>query len=81
MNFYIEMTDTFGGEANYSWVRRYRTNAKTIRGAINKLAKQYGAGWRLDYDDGETACYQLQNACICCFVSVANEYTPDCATI
>lgn len=27
MNTYdIEVTDTFGGEANYSWVRRYRVD-------------------------------------------------------
>ena len=27
MNYQIEITDTFGGEANYSWVRRHTLNA------------------------------------------------------
>jgi hypothetical protein len=29
----IEVTDTFGGEANYCWVSRYTVKAKSIRGA------------------------------------------------
>ena len=43
-NYKIEITDTFGGEANYSWIRRYEIAANTMRGAMQKLAKQYGAG-------------------------------------
>ena len=27
MNYQIEITDTFGGEANYSWVRRHSIEA------------------------------------------------------
>lgn len=27
MNYQIEITDTFGGEANYSWVRRHTLDA------------------------------------------------------
>lgn len=39
----IEVTDTFGGEANYCWVRRGKTRAKTRRGKI-EAAKRL-AGW------------------------------------
>ena len=45
MNTYkIEITDTFGGEANYSWVRRYEIAANTMKGAMQKLARQYEIG-------------------------------------
>jgi hypothetical protein len=39
----IEITDTFGGEANYCWVKRGTTTAKTRRGII-KAVKDL-AGW------------------------------------
>jgi len=68
-NFHIEITDTFGGEANYSWKRTYLTKAKSAQGAITKLAKHYGAGWRKEWDSGDTVRYNLQGACVCCFVS------------
>lgn len=39
----IEVTDTFGGEANYCWVKRGTTRAATRRGQI-EAAKRL-AGW------------------------------------
>ena len=39
----VEITDTFGGEANYCWVKRGTTTAKTRRGII-KAVKDL-AGW------------------------------------
>lgn len=45
MAYQIEVTDTFGGEANYCWVNRYKldkeypTDLKLIRAAKRK------AGW------------------------------------
>ena len=71
-NYKIEITDTFGGEANYSWVRRYEIAANTMRGAMQKLARQYGAGWRKDYDTGDFTRYNLTGTCICCFVDLAD---------
>jgi hypothetical protein len=39
----IEMTDTFGCEANYSWVIRKDDNeSKTIRQAITRFKKDHG---------------------------------------
>ena len=56
MNTYrIEATDTFSGEANYCWVRRYEFTAKSDLAAVRK-AKNL-AGWnglrceREDYGD------------------------------
>jgi len=63
-NFYqVEITDTFGGEANYSWVRRYLVRAKSQAGAVQKMARTYGSGWRTD---GYR--WLMQGACICMFV-------------
>ena len=66
--FRIEVTDTFGGEANYSWVRRFEVKAVSFRGAITALAKREGGGFRLAYNSGDVARYDLQGACICAFV-------------
>ena len=43
--YQVEVTDTFGGEANYCWVRRYTFKpAKDSRLAIVRGAKAL-AGW------------------------------------
>ncbi len=74
MNTYlIEITDTFGGEANYCWVKRYRVEAQSIQGAITKLARSQGGGWRKDYGDSEMTRYNLRGACVCAFVQWADE--------
>ena len=45
--YFIEETDTFCGEANYSYVNRYIVKASTERGALRKVASN---GWRMVYD-------------------------------
>lgn len=46
MQFYfVEVTDTFGGEANYSWVKRLKVKANTMRGAVNKVSRDSGLSW------------------------------------
>ena len=69
----IEITDTFGGEANYSWVKRYTVKANTMRGAVNHIAREHGAGWRKEYDFGDEARYNLRGACVCMFVSYSDQ--------
>jgi hypothetical protein len=44
--FYIDVTDTFAGEANYSWVTRHIIRASTERGAVNKFSRLSGMEWR-----------------------------------
>jgi len=39
----IEVTDTFGGEANYCWVKRGKTSAQSRRGQIAAVKEL--AGW------------------------------------
>ena len=64
----IEVTDTFGGDANYCWVRRYAVTAKSMLGAVQKLASIEGSGWKVDYNDGNFARYNLKGACVCAFI-------------
>jgi hypothetical protein len=68
--FNIEITDTFGGEANYSWVRRYTYKAKSFQGAIVKLAREHGKGWTKQIECGDYCQYKLANACITAFVTI-----------
>lgn len=66
---FVEVTDTFSGEANYSWVRRYRVKAKTFIGAIRKVSRDCGYSFRQSQDMGDCARYDVQGACVCAFVS------------
>lgn len=60
--YYFEVTDTYGSEANYSWVKRFKISANTIRGALIKLSKEMGLNWRFD-----GLRYNAKNACICAY--------------
>jgi hypothetical protein len=55
--FYLEVTDTFGGEPNYCWVKWGHTRAQSRRGvvrAIKTLAGWHG-GVRVKVEDlGDT---------------------------
>lgn len=76
LNFEVELTDTFGGEANYSWVRR--KNLKLIglphsNRRILKLARKAlgleGIKLRQRYDLGDSMAYDLDGACIRLFLN------------
>jgi hypothetical protein len=67
--FFVEVTDTYGGESNYSWVHRFKVHASSIRGAIGKVAREMGLNFRIDCDYGDMVRYQAKSACICAFVS------------
>lgn len=69
----IEITDTFGGEANYCWVNRYEVKASSIRGAANALSRHEGGSWRFDYDDGTFARYNRVGDCVCAFIEEVTE--------
>jgi len=62
--YFIEMTDTFGGEANYCWVNRFLVSASSPRGAIGKVTRRTG------YRARSVGCgrYDVPGACICYFV-------------
>lgn len=69
----VEITGTFGGEANYCWVRRYTVKARSLRGAIQIISKKTGYTWRKAWDDGETARYDARGACVCCFITLGEQ--------
>lgn len=49
VNFYfIEVTDVYGGEANYSWVSRHAIKAKTLQGAKQRFSRMSGINWHYD---------------------------------
>lgn len=66
----IEITDTYAGESNYSWVQKLQVKSKSMRGAITMASKHFGyQGFRLDAWCGDYASYKLQGACIIAFVT------------
>lgn len=71
--YYIELTDTFGGEANYSWVKRFLVSAKTPLGAIRKVTRHTGHPARKEYDTGDLIRYNVPSACMCYFSIYAEE--------
>ena len=70
-----EMTDTFGGEANYCWVRRGELDIDpgTSTLAIVRQVKQAlglsGVRCTLDYDSGSQLRYNINGAAICFFIT------------
>ena len=72
--YLIEMTDTFGGEPNYCWVRRYQTCSVSIQGAVTRLAKYYGRNFRKTYGDEFEARYDAVGASICVFIEEVDKY-------
>lgn len=70
MLFYIEVTDQFGGEANYSWVTRHIIKANTKRGAVNKFSRLSGMGWKNEFSEK----YVSESGVTCYFIF---EYDPE----
>jgi hypothetical protein len=72
MTLQIEHTDTFGGEANYCWVKRARINADLKRPAIVRKVKAW-AGWtghRCEvYDHGDMMEIRPRGICQIIFVN------------
>jgi hypothetical protein len=71
--FRVEVTDTFGGDANYSWVKRFKVEASTVLGAIGKVSREMGYSFRKEYDSGDFTRYKAQRAAVCAFVEEWDE--------
>jgi len=69
--FFVELTDTYGGEANYSWVTRRLVRASTIMGAARKMAREAGLSVHRTDDYGDCARYDSASGATCMFVSHA----------
>jgi len=72
----VEITDTFGGEANYSWAQRFRVHARSPRGAIIKVSRYAGLQGRLRrvLDTGDLVRHDVQGAAVCVFTMAHNEH-------
>ena len=67
-HYFIEVTDTFGGEANYSWVTRHKVRASTPRGAMVRLGRAAGMAWHIVGDYGDMVRYDSKSGATCAFV-------------
>ena len=63
-HYFIEMTDTFGGEANYCWVHRFIVSASSPRGAMRRVCARTGDSVRSVGCDR----WDAVGACVCYFV-------------
>ena len=68
-HFFIEITDTFAGEANYSWVTRHKVRATTPMGAMRRIGNASGLNWRKVSDYGDSLRYDSASGATCAFVS------------
>ena len=62
--YFIEMTDTFGGEANYCWVNRFLVSATSPRGAMRRVCTHTGDSVRSVGGDR----WDSTRGCVCYFV-------------
>lgn len=73
-NFTAELTDTFGGEANYSWVKRfnvYTADVDDMADAIRQAKRHFGIGrTKRTIDSGDMVRLDVVGACVCLFVTV-----------
>lgn len=69
--FYIEVTDVFGGEANYSWVTRHVVRGKSELGAVNRFSRLSGMQWRNWHSDGHM--YLSKSGATCFFITDYDE--------
>lgn len=68
--FFVEVTDTYGGEANYCWVHRFKVHASSFMGAMRKVRREMGLPpARVTGNYGDMARYDFKNAAICAFIS------------
>lgn len=63
----IEMTDTFGGESNYSWVvRKEDTESDSLKQAITRFKRDQGikARHKITCDSGDFRAVDLKGSCV-----------------
>ena len=66
--YFIEMTDTFGGEANYCWVNRFIVSASSHRGAMRRVCARTGDMVRCEDRYNEPQTWDSVIGCIRYFV-------------
>lgn len=76
--YHVECTDTYGGEANYCWVRRFAVNACSLRGAAIVAARHLGYSGRIRREGtwGDGARWDVQGMAVCFFISWGDASEP-----
>ena len=69
--FNVEITDTFGGEANYSWVTRHVIRARSPRGVAVIMNRRSGLGFHKVSDYGDLCRYDSASGATCMFIEFA----------
>jgi len=67
--YFFEMTDTFGGEKNYCWIKRFKVTAKSYTHAVSKVSRETGYHFRniaRQYDMKE---WKAKKACVVLYES------------
>ena len=68
----FELTDTFGGEANYAWVRRGTIKASTPSGAIRAAKRALGlTGKHTSEKYSDLVSVRFGSSCIVLFLTPA----------
>lgn len=67
--YYIEVTDTYGGEANYSWVTRHIIKAKSMRGAVQRFSRISGMSWHCVDAYCEPKRFDSRSGATCYFIN------------
>jgi len=65
--YFVEMTDTFGGEANYCWVNRFIVSASSPRGAMRRVTARTGDRVQCVMP-GDPERWDSRTDCVCYFV-------------
>lgn len=75
ITYKYEYTDTFCGEANYSWVKRGKVTANSFAHAWRKIKAELGLqGWKTKMSDyGDCVRYDFTEACWCVFINWSEE--------
>lgn len=66
--YYVEVTDAYCGEANYSWVTRHVIRGSTMRGAIQRFSRMSDLAWHCVSDFGDQKRYDSASGLTCFFI-------------
>ena len=66
--YYVEVTDTYAGEANYCWVKRFKVHASSRLGAIRKVSRETGYRFREVANYGDMVRYDAKGAAVSAFL-------------
>ena len=72
--YFVEITETYGGYVNYSWVTRHCVTrqcvtASSTRGAMWKVSRDSGLSWHCVGGYGDAVRYDSKSGATCAFIT------------